>query len=96
MTDVSQEAVPTAPAAGPRARPASTDGAVRMEAVTKRFGEVVAVDDVTLDVGSGEFRQTLLDIYVPRYGEEWEKFLDSGPVFARIDAERMFAFSMPA
>ena len=50
MTDVSQEAVPTAPATGPRARPASTDGAVRMEAVTKRFGEVVAVDD-----GSGEF-----------------------------------------
>ena len=37
------------------------------------------------------FRQTLLDIYVPRYGPEWESFLDSGPVYARIDAERMFA-----
>ena len=41
------------------------------------------------------FRETLLDIYVPRYGERWEEFLDSGPVYARIDAERMFAFFMP-
>jgi hypothetical protein len=51
---------------------------------------------VPVDVGSGPFRQTLLDIYVPRYGEQWgEEFLDSGPVYARIDAERMFAFWMP-
>jgi hypothetical protein len=35
-------------------------------------------------------------VYVPRYGPEWDKFLDSGPVYARIDAERMFAFYMPA
>jgi uncharacterized pyridoxamine 5'-phosphate oxidase family protein len=42
------------------------------------------------------FRQTLLDIYVPRYGPEWEaEFLDAGPVYARIDAERMFTFAMP-
>jgi hypothetical protein len=42
----------------------------------------------------GGFRQTLLDIYVPRYGPEWETgFLDSGPVYARIDAERMFTFA---
>jgi uncharacterized pyridoxamine 5'-phosphate oxidase family protein len=43
----------------------------------------------------GEFRQTLLDVYVPRYGAAWEtEFLDSGPVYARIDAERMFTFAM--
>src|SRR3954471_23791061 len=47
------------------------------------------------DTSSGPLRQTLLDIYTPRYGAEWEKFLDSGPVYARIDAERMFTFSMP-
>lgn len=41
-------------------------------------------------------RRALLDVYVPRYGPEWEDFLDSGPVYARIDATRMFAFSMPA
>jgi uncharacterized pyridoxamine 5'-phosphate oxidase family protein len=41
------------------------------------------------------FRKTLLDIYVPRYGPEWEDFLDSGPLYARIDAEKMFTFSMP-
>jgi nitroimidazol reductase NimA-like FMN-containing flavoprotein (pyridoxamine 5'-phosphate oxidase superfamily) len=38
------------------------------------------------------FRRTLLEVYVPRYGREWEAFLDSGPVYARIDAERMFTF----
>jgi nitroimidazol reductase NimA-like FMN-containing flavoprotein (pyridoxamine 5'-phosphate oxidase superfamily) len=45
------------------------------------------------------FRQTVLDIYVPRYGPQWEtEFLDSpppAPVYARIDAERMFTFSAP-
>jgi hypothetical protein len=45
----------------------------------------------------GGFRQALLDIYVPRYGASWEtEFLDSGPVYARIEAQRMFAFAMPS
>jgi Pyridoxamine 5'-phosphate oxidase len=50
-----------------------------------------------IDVGAPEhreFRQTLLGIYVPRYGAEWEKFLDGGPVYARINATRMFTFWM--
>ena len=42
------------------------------------------------------FRQALLDVYLPRYGTEWETFLDSGPVYARIDASKMFTFHMPA
>ena len=42
----------------------------------------------------GGFRETLLEVYVPRYGEDWEKFLDSGPVYMRIDADRMFTFHM--
>jgi Pyridoxamine 5'-phosphate oxidase len=42
---------------------------------------------------SGELRRTLLDVYVPRYGPEWEQFLDSGPVYCRIEAERMFTFT---
>jgi hypothetical protein len=42
----------------------------------------------------GGFRQTLIDIYVPRYGPEWESdFLDSGPLYARIDADKMFTFA---
>lgn len=57
-------------------------------------GRAVPID-VQADDQAG-FRQTLLDIYVPRYGSAWESFLDSGPVYARIDAERMFTFSMPA
>jgi nitroimidazol reductase NimA-like FMN-containing flavoprotein (pyridoxamine 5'-phosphate oxidase superfamily) len=50
-----------------------------------------------VDVGAKEhagFRATLLEVYVPRYGPEWEEFLDSGPVYARIEAERMFAFAI--
>jgi uncharacterized pyridoxamine 5'-phosphate oxidase family protein len=42
----------------------------------------------------GGFRETLLEIYVPRYGAGWEtEFLDTGPVYARIDAERMFTYA---
>ena len=41
-----------------------------------------------------DLRQTFLDVYVPRYGPEWEKFLDSGPMFARIEADKMFTFHM--
>ena len=49
---------------------------------------------VPVDVRSGGFRETLFEVYVPRYGEDWGEFLDSGPVYARIDAERMFAFAL--
>src|SRR4051812_16914583 len=53
---------------------------------------------VPIDVASPDqagFRQALLDIYVPRYGPEWEtEFLDSGPAYARIDPERMCTFHM--
>jgi nitroimidazol reductase NimA-like FMN-containing flavoprotein (pyridoxamine 5'-phosphate oxidase superfamily) len=63
-------------------------------------GEELAVtvhgDAVPLDISAEEhlgFRQTLLELYVPRYGPEWENFLDSVPVYARIDAARMFTFA---
>ena len=29
---------------------------------------------------------------MPRYGPDWEQFIDSGPVYLRIDADRMFTF----
>ena len=53
-------------------------------------GRAVPIDVISLEQAG--FRQTLLDIYVPRYGADWESFLDSGPVYARIDADRMFTF----
>ncbi len=56
-------------------------------------GRAVPID-VHEDDNAG-FRRTLLEIYVPRYGAAWEQFLDSGPIYARIDAQRMFTFSMP-
>ena len=61
----------------------------------EELGVTVHGRAVPVDVSSGEFRQTLLEVYVPRYGPEWEKFLDSGPVYARIEPERMFAFYFP-
>jgi nitroimidazol reductase NimA-like FMN-containing flavoprotein (pyridoxamine 5'-phosphate oxidase superfamily) len=50
---------------------------------------------VPIDVKAPEhsaYRATLLEIYVPRYGPDWETFLDSGPVQAKIDADRMFTY----
>jgi nitroimidazol reductase NimA-like FMN-containing flavoprotein (pyridoxamine 5'-phosphate oxidase superfamily) len=64
----------------------------------EELGVTVHGTAVPVDIRAAEhagFRQTLLDIYVPRYGAGWESFVDSGPVYARIDARRMYAFHMP-
>jgi nitroimidazol reductase NimA-like FMN-containing flavoprotein (pyridoxamine 5'-phosphate oxidase superfamily) len=54
-------------------------------------GRAVPIDIASPDEAG--FRRTLLDIYVPRYGPQWEtEFLDTGPAYARIEAERMFTF----
>jgi hypothetical protein len=45
------------------------------------------------DPANAGFRQAVLDIYVPRYGADWEQFMDSGPLYARIEAERMFTYA---
>jgi nitroimidazol reductase NimA-like FMN-containing flavoprotein (pyridoxamine 5'-phosphate oxidase superfamily) len=58
-------------------------------------GRAVPVD--IKDPDNAGFRQALLDIYVPRYGADWEHtFLDAGPRYARIDADKMFTYSAPA
>ena len=49
--------------------------------------------DVNADERAG-FWRTLLDIYVPRYGTDWERMLESGATYLRIDAEKMFTFHM--
>lgn len=50
-----------------------------------------------LDDAHAELRDTLLEVYVPRYGEGWWKgFMALEPVYARIDAARMFAFADPS
>jgi uncharacterized pyridoxamine 5'-phosphate oxidase family protein len=54
---------------------------------------------VMVDVNAAEgaeLRRVLLDIYVPRYGAEWERMLESGAAYARIEADRMFTFHMDA
>ncbi len=64
------------------------------ELAISAHGRAVPVD-VNAEEGA-ELRQTLLEIYVPRYGESWADMLESGAVYWRLDAERMFAFHMPA
>jgi uncharacterized pyridoxamine 5'-phosphate oxidase family protein len=50
---------------------------------------------VPVDTSSGEFREVLLDIYLPQYGEDWKNnVLDAGSIYARIEADRMFTFHM--
>jgi hypothetical protein len=56
---------------------------------------------VPIDIAAPEhagFRQAVLDVYIPIYGESWEQeFLEAvSPMYARIDADRMFTFHMPA
>lgn len=77
-------------------------GARPQVSATHLPGEELAVTvhgcAVPLDIGHEEqagLRRALLDIYVPRYGAEWEEILESGAIYARIDAARMFAFAMP-
>jgi hypothetical protein len=43
-----------------------------------------------VDVSEGPFRKALLEVYGAGYG----RFIDSGPVYARIEPERMFTFRM--
>jgi nitroimidazol reductase NimA-like FMN-containing flavoprotein (pyridoxamine 5'-phosphate oxidase superfamily) len=57
-------------------------------------GRAVLVDPAAPE--HKELRQTVLDIYVPRYGPEWEtNIMDAGAAYARIEAEKMFTFAMP-
>ena len=50
---------------------------------------------VPVDIRDDPFREALLEVYVPRYGPEWEHdFIDSGPLYARIEADRKFTFQM--
>jgi nitroimidazol reductase NimA-like FMN-containing flavoprotein (pyridoxamine 5'-phosphate oxidase superfamily) len=79
-----------------RARPAvSATHLPGEELAVTVHGRAAQID--IADPAHAGFRRTVLDIYVPRYGPGWEtEFLDSGPIYARIDAERMFTFSMPA
>jgi hypothetical protein len=81
-----------------RARPqVSATHLPREEFAVTVHGRALPVD-VRAAEGAG-VRATLLEIYVPRYGEEWEQFIDppdseEAPVYFRIDADKMFSFQM--
>ena len=57
-------------------------------------GRAVPADTSAADTSG--LRSALLEVYVPRYGPGWPEFLDSGPVYLRIEAERMFAVDVTA
>ena len=49
--------------------------------------------DMAAEENAG-LRAAILDIYVPRYGPEWEEdIMNSGAFYARIDAARMFTYA---
>jgi nitroimidazol reductase NimA-like FMN-containing flavoprotein (pyridoxamine 5'-phosphate oxidase superfamily) len=62
----------------------------------EEFAVTVHGRAVPIDVQApegAELRQTLLEIYVPRYGDSWAAdFLDTGPVYSRIEADKLFTF----
>jgi nitroimidazol reductase NimA-like FMN-containing flavoprotein (pyridoxamine 5'-phosphate oxidase superfamily) len=69
----------------------------REEFAVTVHGRAVPID-IRAAEGAG-LRETLLEIYVPRYGEAWERFIDppdgdAAPVYFRIEADKMFSFQM--
>lgn len=44
------------------------------------------------DTDQSGFRRYLLETYVPRYGADWEQWVDANGVYARIDAGRLYTF----
>jgi hypothetical protein len=83
-----------------RARPqVSATHLPREEFAVTVHGRALPID-IREPEGAG-LRKTLLEIYTPRYGEEWEQFIDppdgsEAPVYFRIEADRMFSFQAPA
>ncbi len=78
-----------------RARPSVSATHIPIE----EFAVTVHGRAVTVDVQAPEglgLRETLLEVYIPRYGPDWVEFLDSGVAYWRIEAERMFSFQMGA
>ena len=71
-----------------RLRPAVSATHLPGEAMAVTVHGRAALLDMSDDSTAG-MRRTLLGIYVPRYGPDWEEFLD-GSVYARIDTDRMF------
>ncbi len=65
---------------------------------SESFAVTVHGDAEMIDIHAAEhaeFKQTVLDIYLPIYGDEWAEMLDGGACYARINPRRMFTFAMP-
>lgn len=64
----------------------------------ERFSVTVHGRAVPLDLRAPQqagFRACVLEVYLPRYGADWEGWVDANARYCRIDAERMFTFSIP-
>ena len=51
-------------------------------------------EPIDIDAGEhAELKQTVLDIYVPRYGDDWGEMLDGGASYARINPRRILTYA---
>lgn len=41
---------------------------------------------------NAELKETILSIYIPRYGESWAEMLDGGALYARINPRRILTY----
>ncbi|HSO95865.1 MAG TPA: pyridoxamine 5'-phosphate oxidase family protein [Acidimicrobiia bacterium] len=77
-----------------RARPAVSAAHTRGE----ELAVIVHGSAHPIDLAAADergFRDTLLATYVPRYGPEWEQWVENNAVYARIEPERLYTFWNP-
>lgn len=77
-----------------RARPAVSAAHTRGE----ELAVIVHGSAHLIDLAAPElegFRDALLATYVPRYGVEWEQWVEANAVYARIEPDRLYTFWNP-
>lgn len=76
-----------------RARPQISATHARGEELAVVIHGEAEVFDFTAPEFTG-FRDFLIELYVPKYGEGWTEWAEDSAVFARIDPRVMFTFEM--
>jgi nitroimidazol reductase NimA-like FMN-containing flavoprotein (pyridoxamine 5'-phosphate oxidase superfamily) len=74
-----------------RARPAVSAAHTRGEELAVIVHGSARPIDITTPEEAG-FRRYLLDTYVPRFGADWEQWVDANACYARIDPDRLYTF----
>jgi hypothetical protein len=77
-----------------RARPAVSAAHTRGEELAVIVNGSAHLIDLAAPQHRG-FRNTLLATYVPRFGAEWEQWVEANAVYARIEPARLYTFWNP-